>query len=213
MVALSENAQRRLTIQTVEIATNTTAIRSLDWDRDRFDIEFGLQNGTTYNSYLIKGEKNVLVDTSHQKFRDLYLNALKSLVNLKAIDYIIVSHTEPDHSGVIEDVLQLAPRATVLASKIALQFLDNLVHDPFSKRIVKSGDRINIGKGHEIEFVSHSIEYEFYSSCIVVTNSLSSHDCCLADLRSKLLAYSRWSFFHNFLMISNLSHYSHLHIH
>ncbi|CCH65577.1 Diflavin flavoprotein A 1 [Richelia intracellularis HM01] len=154
MVALSENAQRRLTIQTVEIATNTTAIRSLDWDRDRFDIEFGLQNGTTYNSYLIKGEKNVLVDTSHQKFRDLYLNALKSLVNLKAIDYIIVSHTEPDHSGVIEDVLQLAPRATVLASKIALQFLDNLVHDPFSKRIVKSGDRINIGKGHEIEFVS-----------------------------------------------------------
>ena len=154
MVALSENAQRRLTIQTVEIATNTTAIRSLDWDRDRFDIEFGLQNGTTYNSYLIKGEKTVLVDTSHQKFRDLYLNALKSLVNLKAIDYIIVSHTEPDHSGVIEDVLQLAPRATVLASKIALQFLDNLVHDPFSKRIVKSGDRINIGKGHEIEFVS-----------------------------------------------------------
>ncbi|MDJ0676049.1 MAG: diflavin flavoprotein A, partial [Calothrix sp. MO_167.B42] len=65
MVAISENAQRRLTIQTVEIAPNTTAIRSLDWDRDRFDIEFGLQNGTTYNSYLIKGEKIVLVDTSH----------------------------------------------------------------------------------------------------------------------------------------------------
>ena len=71
MVAISENAQRRLTIQTVEIAPNTTTIRSLDWDRDRFDIEFGLQNGTTYNSYLIKGEKIVLVDTSHQKFRDL----------------------------------------------------------------------------------------------------------------------------------------------
>ena len=41
MVAISENAQGRLTIQTVEIAPNTTAIRSLDWDRDRFDIEFG----------------------------------------------------------------------------------------------------------------------------------------------------------------------------
>lgn len=132
MVAISENAQRRLTIQTVEIAPNTTAIRSLDWDRDRFDIEFGLQNGTTYNSYLIKGEKVVLVDTSHQKFRDLYLNTLKSLVNPKAIDYIIVSHTEPDHSGLVEDVLQLAPRATVLASKIALQFLENLVHATFT---------------------------------------------------------------------------------
>ncbi|CEJ44936.1 diflavin flavoprotein [Umezakia ovalisporum] len=154
MVAIAENVQHRLTIQTVEIAPNTTAIRSLDWDRDRFDIEFGLQNGTTYNSYLIRGEQTVLIDTSHQKFRQLYLDTLKSLINPKIIDYIIVSHTEPDHSGLVEDVLQLAPRATVLASKIALQFLESLVHDPFSKRIVKSGDRINIGKGHEIEFVS-----------------------------------------------------------
>ena len=86
MVAISENIQNRLTIQTVEIAPNTTAIRSLDWDRDRFDIEFGLQNGTTYNSYLIRGEQTVLIDTSHQKFRDLYLDTLKSLVNPKTID-------------------------------------------------------------------------------------------------------------------------------
>ncbi|MFM5999140.1 MAG: diflavin flavoprotein [Dolichospermum sp.] len=154
MVAISENIQNRLTIQTVEIAPNTTAIRSLDWDRDRFDIEFGLQNGTTYNSYLIRGEQTVLIDTSHQKFRQLYLDTLKGLVNPKSIDYIIVSHTEPDHSGLVEDVLQLAPRATVLASKVALQFLEGLVHEPFSKRIVKSGDRIKIGQEHEIEFVS-----------------------------------------------------------
>ncbi|MFM7408686.1 MAG: diflavin flavoprotein [Cuspidothrix sp.] len=154
MVAISENIQNRLTIQTVEIAPNTTAIRSLDWDRDRFDIEFGLQNGTTYNSYLIRGEQTVLIDTSHQKFRELYLQTLKGLVNPKTIDYIIVSHTEPDHSGLVEDVLQLAPRATVLASKVALQFLEGLVHEPFSKRIVKSGDRIKIGQDHEIEFVS-----------------------------------------------------------
>ncbi|KST67430.1 diflavin flavoprotein [Mastigocoleus testarum] len=154
MVALTGNIQNRLTIQTVDIAPNTTAIRSLDWDRDRFDIEFGLQNGTTYNSYLIKGDRIALVDTSHQKFRDLYLDTLKGLVNPKAIDYIIVSHTEPDHSGLVEDVLQLAPRATVLASKVALQFLENLVHDPFSKRIVKSGDLVDLGQGHEIEFVS-----------------------------------------------------------
>jgi len=154
MVTVAENVQNRLTIQTVEIAPNTTAIRSLDWDRDRFDIEFGLQNGTTYNSYLIRGDQTVLVDTSHQKFRQLYLDNLKSIVNPKTIDYLIVSHTEPDHSGLVEDVLQLAPRATVLASKVALQFLEGLVHDPFSKRIVKSGDRIDIGKGHEIEFVS-----------------------------------------------------------
>lgn len=152
--AQTQNIQHRLTIQTVEIAPNTTAIRSLDWDCDRFDIEFGLQNGTTYNSYLIRGEQTVLIDTSHQKFRHLYLDTLKSLVNPKTIDYIIVSHTELDHSGLLEDMLQLAPRARVLASKVALQFLEGFVCDRFSKRVVKTSDRIDIGKGHEIEFVS-----------------------------------------------------------
>ena len=69
MVLLTEKLKKRLTINTIDISENTTAIRSLDWDRDRFDIEFGLQNGTTYNSFLIRGEKIALVDTSHEKFR------------------------------------------------------------------------------------------------------------------------------------------------
>ena len=47
MLALTDEAGKRLTMQTLNIAPETTAIRSLDWDRDRFDIEFGLQNGTT----------------------------------------------------------------------------------------------------------------------------------------------------------------------
>ena len=59
MVATPLKTDSRLSMQTAEIAAETTAIRSLDWDRDRFDIEFGLQNGTTYNSYLIRGEKRL----------------------------------------------------------------------------------------------------------------------------------------------------------
>ena len=61
MVALADRpapTQNRLTTQTQDIALDTLTMRCLDWDRDRFDIEFGLQNGTTYNSYLIRGEKN-----------------------------------------------------------------------------------------------------------------------------------------------------------
>ena len=69
MVAISVKTSTRLTMQTAEIAADTTVIRSLDWDRDRFDIEFALENGTTYNSFLIRGEKTALVDTSHAKFQ------------------------------------------------------------------------------------------------------------------------------------------------
>jgi len=153
MVVLTDRTQKRLTIQTGEIAPQTTAIRSLDWDRDRFDIEFGLQNGTTYNSFIIRGDQTALVDTSHEKFRQLYLDTLNQLIDPESIDYLIISHTEPDHSGLVKDILQLAPNATVVGSKVAIQFLEDMVHQPFSRRIVKNGDRLDLGNGHELEFV------------------------------------------------------------
>jgi flavorubredoxin/flavin reductase (DIM6/NTAB) family NADH-FMN oxidoreductase RutF len=153
MVLLTETAQKRLTIQVEDIAPDTTTLRSLDWDRDRFDIEFGLQNGTTYNSYIIRGDKLALVDTSHEKFRQLYLDTLNGAIDPTKIDYLIISHTEPDHSGLVRDVLQLAPQATVVGSKVAIQFLENFVHQAFTKLIVKNGDTLDLGKGHTLEFV------------------------------------------------------------
>jgi flavorubredoxin/flavin reductase (DIM6/NTAB) family NADH-FMN oxidoreductase RutF len=154
MVATPIKAEKRLTISTAEIAPDTTTIRSLDWDRDRFDIEFGLQNGTTYNSYIIRGEKIALVDTSHAKFRQLYLDALTGLIDPKKIDYLIISHTEPDHSGLVKDFLALAPQATLVGAKVAIKFLEDLVHQPFKQQLVKSGDTLDLGNGHVIEFVN-----------------------------------------------------------
>ena len=145
---------KRLTVQVADLTADTTAIRSLDWDRDRFDIEFGLQNGTTYNSYLIRGEKIALVDTSHEKFRQLYFDSLNGLINPQEIDYLIISHTEPDHSGLVRDMLQLAPNITVVGSKVAIQFLENLVHHPFQRQLVKNGDQLDLGNGHILEFVN-----------------------------------------------------------
>ena len=61
-----------------------------------------LQNGTTYNSYIIFGaEATALVDASHEKFRGLYLRTLQAELAARGrgLDYVLVSHTEPDHSG------------------------------------------------------------------------------------------------------------------
>ena len=154
MVTTPIKIEKRLTIQTVDVEPDTTTIRSLDWDRDRFDIEFGLQNGTTYNSYLIRGEKTALVDTSHAKFRQLYLDTLTGLIDPQEIDYIIISHTEPDHSGLVKDVLELAPQAVVLGAKTAIKFLEDLVHQPFEYKFVKSGESVDLGKGHIIDFIN-----------------------------------------------------------
>jgi flavorubredoxin/flavin reductase (DIM6/NTAB) family NADH-FMN oxidoreductase RutF len=154
MVAVTDRVQPRLTIATGEIATDTTAIRCLDWDRDRFDIEFGLQNGTTYNSFLIRGNQTALVDTSHAKFRESYLPTLRQEIDPTQIDYLIISHTEPDHSGLVKDVLALAPDITIVGAKVAIQFLENLVHQPFKRLIVKNGDTLDLGNGHVLEFVN-----------------------------------------------------------
>jgi len=154
MVSVISPIQSKLTIQTLEIAAETTALRSLDWDRDRFDIEFGLQNGTTYNSYIIRGEKTALVDTSHAKFRSLYLKALQGQIDISTIDYLVISHTEPDHSGLVRDVLAIAPDIIVVGTKVAIQFLEDLIHHPFKRQIVKNGDQIDLGLGHILQFVS-----------------------------------------------------------
>ncbi|MBF2057840.1 MAG: diflavin flavoprotein [Cyanobacterium sp. T60_A2020_053] len=158
MVILAEKKNQaisqRLTIETVNIGDNTTAIRCLDWDRDRFDIEFGLKNGTTYNSFIIEGEKKALIDTSHGKFKSLYLETIPQLIDLSTLDYLIISHTEPDHSGLVQEILSLAPDVTVVGAKVAIEFLKNMVHQPFQTQIVKSGQQLDLGNGHQLEFVS-----------------------------------------------------------
>jgi flavorubredoxin len=68
---------------------------------DLFVIHCRLEKGTTYNSFLIFGEKTALVDASHEKFRGLYMDTLKEQLKAagRSLDYVLVSHTEPDHSG------------------------------------------------------------------------------------------------------------------
>jgi flavorubredoxin/flavin reductase (DIM6/NTAB) family NADH-FMN oxidoreductase RutF len=138
-------APPRLSLQCEPIAPDTKAIRSLDWDRSRFDIEFGLRNGTTYNAFLVRGERTALVDTSHAKFRDTWLPLLEGLIEPTAIDHLIVSHTEPDHSGLIGDLIDRHPDIEIVGSKVAIQFLQDQVHRPFRSRAVKSGDELDLG--------------------------------------------------------------------
>ncbi len=152
------SAAGRLSLQCQDIAADTTAIRSLDWDRSRFDIEFGLRNGTTYNSFLVRGERTALIDTSHLKFEGTWLPLLQQQIDPKAIDHLIVSHTEPDHSGLIGHLIDLNPEIEIVGSKVAIQFLENQVHRPFKSRAVKSGEELDLGTNPE-SGVQHRFEF------------------------------------------------------
>jgi flavorubredoxin len=149
---------QRLSLQCEAIASDTTTIRSLDWERSRFDIEFGLRNGTTYNSFLVRGERTALIDSSHAKFRDSWIPLLKDQIDPASIDVLIVSHTEPDHSGLIGDLLDLNPEIEIVGSKVAIQFLQDQVHRPFRSRAVKSGEELDLGTNPE-SGVQHRFEF------------------------------------------------------
>ena len=150
----------KLSLQSELIAADSSTIRSLDWERSRFDIEFGLRNGTTYNAFLVRGERTALIDTSHAKFRDTWLPLLKEQIDPQQIDHLIVSHTEPDHSGLIGDLIDLNPEIEIVGSKVAIQFLKDQVHRPFRSRAVKSGEELDLGINpesgvrHRFEFLS-----------------------------------------------------------
>ena len=83
-----------------------------------FDIVMKTDSGTTYNSYVVKGsEKTALIETCHEGFFHQYLENIKEVCPLEEIDYIIMNHNEPDHSGSMAKLLELMPKAKIIASQ------------------------------------------------------------------------------------------------
>lgn len=119
-----------------------------------FDIIMPAEHGTTYNAYLIKGrEKVALIEACHGEFFEEYLENIRQVVHPADIDYIILNHTEPDHSGALAALLELAPKATVLGSGAAGMYLKEIVNRPFAFQVVKEGQTLDLG-GHTLRFIT-----------------------------------------------------------
>ncbi len=111
-----------------------------------FDIIMYTEFGTTYNSYVLKtDDKVILFETAKAKFFDDYLNELKEIIDVRKIDYLVVSHTEPDHAGSVERLLELSPQMKILATGCAVSFLKEIVNCDFVSIAVKDEQRIRIG--------------------------------------------------------------------
>lgn len=133
-------------METLELKKNLYWTGIKDKDLRVFDIIMETEFGTTYNSYLIKGsEKTALFETAKFKFFDTYLEELEQLVDINKIDYIIVDHTEPDHAGSVEKLIEMNPNIKIVGTAVAISFLKNIVNRDFYSIAVKENDTLSLG--------------------------------------------------------------------
>jgi len=130
---------------TLKVSDSVTWAGVLDHEIITFDIVMETKYGTTYNSYFIDAEKKVVIDTVKEHFSESYLEKLQSLTDLSTIEYILCTHTEPDHSGSLKYLLERAPQATILGSGQAINYLTEMLGKPFKWQKVKDGDLIDLG--------------------------------------------------------------------
>lgn len=143
-------------VQTLTIAADTEVLRSRSWNRLRFEIEYGLERGTTANSYLIRGDRTVLIDPPGESFTDRFLVALAQQIPLDQLDYIVLGHVNPNRVATLSILLDKAPNVTVVCSNPAAKALPDLMGDrplPPLQVIKSGGDTLDIGQGHRLRFL------------------------------------------------------------
>lgn len=166
----------------------------LDKDLRVFDIIMETEFGTTYNSYVLKiKDKVILFETVKAKFFDSYLSSLKKIVDINKIDYIVVNHTEPDHAGSVEKLIDINPNIKVVGSTVAINFLKNIVNHDFYSLTVKDNDILKVGD-KTLRFISVPhlhwpdtiYTYIEEDNTLITCDSFGSHYCCDDIVLSKI---------------------------
>lgn len=137
------------------IKNNVYWVGKNHWDlREFHGSEYTTTKGSSYNSYLILEEKIGLIDTVYEPFSTEFIKNLATEIDLKTIDFIVVNHAEPDHSGALEALLDLIPGTPVYCTENGIKSLTGLYHKKDWNLVpVKTGDRISVGNGKELVFI------------------------------------------------------------
>ena len=119
------------------------------------DVVVKTSNGTTYNSYVVKGsEKIALIETVHKDYFDKYLKNVEEISDINKIDYLVMNHNEPDHSGAIQKLVELNPKLKILTSPAGAIYLKNITNNSnLNLKIVKNDEYIDLGN-KTLRFIS-----------------------------------------------------------
>jgi flavorubredoxin len=128
-------------------------VGKVDWELQKFHgEEYSTHKGTTYNSYLVRDEKTVLIDTVWAPYAKEFVENLKKEIPLEKIDYIIANHSEIDHSGSLPELMQYIPQTPIYCTSNGAKYLKGHYHQDWNFQIVKTGDKLNLGS-KELVFI------------------------------------------------------------
>ena len=138
----------------ISVKNNVSWVGKIDWELQKFHgNEYSTTQGSTYNSYLIREDKNVLIDTVWRPYAKEFVENLKKEIPLEKIDYIIANHGEVDHSGALSELIRHIPNVPVYCTENAVKSLTGQYHEKWNFHTVKTGDSIDIGNGKSLVFV------------------------------------------------------------
>jgi flavorubredoxin len=124
-----------------------------DRQKNLFENLWSLPCGVSYNSYLIDDEKTVLIDTVDICYSDLFFRKIAEILNGRSLDYLIINHIEPDHSGCIALLRKLYPGVKIIGNKQTFNMLEGFYGIKENLHEVKDGDVMNIGK-RNLKFIT-----------------------------------------------------------
>ncbi|HDQ72796.1 MAG TPA: FprA family A-type flavoprotein [Chloroflexi bacterium] len=137
----------------VEIKPNIHWIGVNDRTTDLFEGLWPItQEGVSYNAYLINDEKKAIVDLAKALKTDEFFDQLDHVIDISQLDYVIVNHMEPDHSGILRTLLRIAPQVTILGTEKTRDMLDSFYGIREGVRVVQDGETLSLGQ-HELTFV------------------------------------------------------------
>lgn len=131
-------------MKAVKLKDNIYWVGGIDWNLRNFH-GYLTQKGSTYNAYLITGEKNILIDTVKHYLVDEMFQRISSVIPLDKIDYIICNHVEMDHSGGIPCIMEKFPNIEIVTSPNGQRNLKNHYKKNWNFKIVKTGDELTLG--------------------------------------------------------------------
>jgi len=137
-----------------KIKNNVYWVGKTDWELQKFHgNEYSTHRGSTYNSYLIREEKNVLIDTVWMPFSKEFVENLSKEIDLEKIDYIIANHAEIDHSGSLPELMERIPNTPIYCTANGVKSLKGHYHKDWNFKVVKTGDTLDLGNGKQLIFV------------------------------------------------------------